>query len=195
MRRVQAIVTDTGGRTAHAAIVSREFGLPCIVGTGTATSAIRTGDPVTVCCADGEDGSVYPLQGRVEFAEPIVDPATGAVTLRARFPNPQGVLLPGMYVRARFVQGVVPDAILVPQQAVTRSPRGEATVLVVGPEDRATLRKIAAERTIGDKWLVTQGLAAGDKVITEGLGKVKPGQRVRPVPAGAPPSRPGARPA
>jgi len=142
-----------------------------------------------------EDGSVYPLQGRVEFAEPIVDPATGAVTLRARFPNPQGVLLPGMYVRARFVQGVVPDAILVPQQAVTRSPRGEATVLVVGPEDRATLRKIAAERTIGDKWLVTQGLAAGDKVITEGLGKVKPGQRVRPVPAGAPPSRPGARPA
>jgi membrane fusion protein (multidrug efflux system) len=143
-----------------------------------------------------EDGSVYPLRGRLEFAESLVDPATGAVTLRARFPNPDGVLLPGMFVRARLAQGTVPNAILVPQQAVSRTPRGDATVLVVGADNRATPRQIQADRTIGDKWLVTAGLAAGDRVITEGLGKVKAGQRVRPVPAGTPPSRPGApRPA
>ena len=141
-----------------------------------------------------EDGSAYPLQGRVEFTESLVDPATGAVTLRARFPNPQGMLLPGMYVRARLAQTTIPDAILVPQQAVSRTPRGQATVLLVGPEDKVVLREIAAERTIGDKWLVTRGLSSGDRVIIEGLGKVKPGQRVRPVPAGSPPRGTGARP-
>lgn len=142
-----------------------------------------------------EDGSVYPVPGQVEFTEPLVDPATGTVTLRARFPNPQNVLLPGMFVRARLAQATVPDAILVPQEAVSRSPRGEATVLLVGADNRAALRQIRAERTIGDKWLVTDGLSVGDRVITEGLSKVKPGQRIKPVPAGSPPRRPpGSRP-
>lgn len=133
-----------------------------------------------------EDGSVYPLKGKIEFAEAIVDPNTGAVTLRARFPNPQGLLLPGMFVRARLSQAIAPNAILVPQQAVTRDPRGNATVYIIGPDNKAQLRAITADRTVGDAWLVTSGLEAGDRVITEGLDRVRPGQAVKPVPAGSP---------
>jgi membrane fusion protein (multidrug efflux system) len=139
-----------------------------------------------------EDGSAYPLAGQLEFAEAMVDPNTGTVTLRARFPNPSGVLLPGMYVRAKLAQGVVQNAILVPQQAVSRNPRGDATVMVVGADSKAVLRTISTERTVGDKWLATGGLKAGERVIVEGLDRIKPGQKVRPVPAGSPPHRPGA---
>lgn len=139
-----------------------------------------------------EDGSIYSQRGRVEFTEPLVDPTTGTVTLRARFPNPQNLLLPGMFVRARFSQATLQNVILVPQQAVSRTPRGEATVLLVGPDNKAVQRPIRADRTIGDKWLVTEGLAAGDKVIVEGLSRIRPGQVIRPVAAGAPPRRPAA---
>jgi membrane fusion protein (multidrug efflux system) len=139
-----------------------------------------------------EDGSIYPHAGRVAFAEPLVDPSTGTVTLRARFPNPQNLLLPGMFVRARFSQATLNNVLLAPQQAVARTPRGEATVLIVGPDNKVVSRLIKADRTMGDKWLVTSGLAAGDKVIVEGLGRVRPGQTVRPVPAGSPTSRPTA---
>ena len=142
-----------------------------------------------------EDGSVYPHPGRMEFAEALVDPSTGTVTLRARFPNPDNLLLPGMFVRTKLAQAVAPSAILVPQQAVSRDPRGQATVMVVGPGDKAVLRTVQANRTVGAAWLVTSGLAAGDKVITEGLDKIKPGQAIRPVPAGSPPPRPPAGPA
>lgn len=137
-----------------------------------------------------EDGSPYSYEGRIEFAEAIVDPNTGSVTLRARFPNPDGLLLPGMFVRAKFSQAIAQNAILVPQQGLSRDPRGNATVMVVGTGNKAMLRTVVADRTVGDKWLVTRGLAAGDKVITEGLDRVKPGQAVRPVPAGSAPSRP-----
>lgn len=137
-----------------------------------------------------EDGSAYPYEGRIEFAEVVVDPNTGSVTLRARFPNPQGMLLPGMFVRARIAQLQAHDAILAPQQAVSRDPRGNATVFVVGPDNKAVLRTVVANRTVGDKWLVTSGLAPGDKVITEGLDRIKPGMTVRPVPAGSPPRPP-----
>lgn len=139
-----------------------------------------------------EDGSIYPHAGRVEFAEPLVDPSTGTVTLRARFANPQNLLLPGMFVRARFSQAMLQNVILVPQQAVSRTPRGEASVMLVGPDNKAVLRQIKADRTIGDKWLVTEGLAAGDKVIVEGLSRIRPGQAVRPVPAGSAPASPAA---
>lgn len=133
-----------------------------------------------------EDGSRYPLTGHLEFAEAIVDPNTGSVTLRARFPNPQGLLLPGMFVRARFSQATAPNAILVPQAAVSRDPRGEATVVVIGPDNKAQLRTVTTSQTVGDKWLVTSGVAAGDRVVTEGLDRVRPGAVVRPVPAGSP---------
>ena len=137
-----------------------------------------------------DDGSVYAEKGKLEFAEAIVDPNTGSVTLRVRVPNPQGLLLPGMFVRARLAQVVAPNAILVPQQGVSRNPRGDATVYIVGPGNRAQLRTISTDRTIGDKWLVTAGLAPGDRVITEGLDKVRPNQPVRPTPAGSAPARP-----
>lgn len=136
-----------------------------------------------------EDGSDYGLAGRLQFSEAMVDPTTGTVTLRARFPNPQGVLLPGMYVRARFSQATVRNAILVPQTGVARDPTGNATALVVGSGNKAESRKIVADRTVGDKWLVTGGLADNDRVIVEGLSRIKAGQAIRPVPAGSPPRK------
>ena len=142
-----------------------------------------------------EDGSAYPYPGRIAFTEAIVDPDTGSVTLRAQFPNPQGLLLPGMFVRARLAQATAHNAILVPQQGLSRDPRGNATVFVVGAGNRAELRQVVAERTVGDRWLVTRGLAPGDRVITEGLDRVKPGQVVRPVVAGSPPHAATRRPA
>lgn len=134
-----------------------------------------------------EDGSDYGLQGRLEFAEAMVDPATGSVTLRARFPNPDALLLPGMYVRASLSQITAQNVILVPQAGLTRNPKGDATVMLVGKDGKAELRQVSAGRTVGDKWLVTAGLKPGDKLIVEGLGKIKPGQPIRPVPAGSPP--------
>ncbi|UUL82242.1 efflux RND transporter periplasmic adaptor subunit [Sphingomonas qomolangmaensis] len=134
-----------------------------------------------------EDGSDYGQVGTLQFAEAMVDPETGAVTLRARFPNPQGLLLPGMYVRARFSQATARRAILVPQAGISRDPRGNATVLIVGPDNKAVRRNVRAEQTVGDKWLVTGGVRAGDRVIVEGLARAQPGQTVRPVPAGSAP--------
>lgn len=135
-----------------------------------------------------EDGSNYGLQGRLEFTEAMVDPATGSVTLRARFPNPQGLLLPGMYVRASLSQITARNVILVPQTGLSRNAKGDATVVLVGKDGKAELRPVTAERTAGDKWVVTAGLSPGDKVIVEGLGKIRPGQPIRPVPAGSPPA-------
>ena len=133
-----------------------------------------------------EDGSDYPEAGVLEFAEAMVDASTGSVTLRARFPNPSGLLLPGMYVRARLSQATARDVILVPQAGVSRDPTGTATVMLIGPDDKAEQRKVTAGRTVGDQWLVTSGVAAGDKVIVEGLSRIKPGQLVKPVPAKTP---------
>ena len=137
-----------------------------------------------------EDGSDYPVKGKLEFAEAMVDPQTGTVTLRARFANGDGLLLPGMFVRASLSQLTARDAILVPQAGVSRNPKGEATVLVVSADNKAELRSVVADRTVGDKWLATSGLKPGDKVIVEGLGRIRPGQPIRPVPAGSPPQKP-----
>jgi membrane fusion protein (multidrug efflux system) len=128
-----------------------------------------------------EDGSEYPRSGQLEFAEPVVDPSTGSVTLRARFDNPDGLLLPGMYVRASVGQSRLERAILAPQAGVTRDPKGAATVLLVGHDDKVVQRNVEAERAIGDRWLVRRGLAAGDRLIVEGTDKVRPGQTVKAV--------------
>jgi membrane fusion protein (multidrug efflux system) len=133
-----------------------------------------------------ENGAPYPIHGRIEFAESLVDPSTGSVTLRARFANPDNLLLPGMFVRASLAQAVAPNAILVPQQAVSRDPQGAATVMVLDAGGHAMRREIRAERTIGDMWLASSGLSPGDRVVTEGLNRIKAGQQVRPVPAGSP---------
>ena len=132
------------------------------------------------------DGSDYGFTGTVEFSEVVVDQTTGTVTIRARFPNPQSLLLPGMFVRARFSQAIDTSAFLVPQQAVTRDPQGNATLYVVGPGNRAVQRTVVTDRTQGPYWVVTQGLAAGEKVITQGLANVKDGAQIKPVPASAP---------
>lgn len=133
-----------------------------------------------------EDGSEYGPRGQVQFSEVMVNEATGTVTLRARFPNPQGLLMPGMFVRARFDQAINPNAILVPQAAVTRNARGEASVFVVDTGDKAAQRMITADRALGTDWVVTQGLKPGDKVIVQGLAKIKPGAPIRPVLASKP---------
>lgn len=142
-----------------------------------------------------EDGSAYAQTGIVQFAEVVVDPATGTVTLRARFPNPQGILLPGMFVHASFAQSMASNVFLVPQQGVQRDPRGNATVLIVGADSKAVLRPVTADRVVGTDWVISKGLKPGDRIIVEGTAAAKPGQPVRPVPAGsperiAPPKRP-----
>jgi membrane fusion protein (multidrug efflux system) len=133
-----------------------------------------------------EDGTDYGYAGQVQFSEISVDESTGTVTLRARFPNPQGLLLPGMFVKAVFDQAMQPNAFLIPQPAVQRDFDGSAFVYVVGPDDKATRRKVDAERTFGTNWVVTSGLKAGDKVITQGLANLKQGDKVRAVPQDTP---------
>jgi len=132
------------------------------------------------------DGSDYGFTGTVEFSEVVVDPNTGTVTIRARFPNPQSILLPGMFVRARFAQAIDRSAFLVPQQAITRDPQGNATLFVVGPGNRAVQRTVVAERTQGVYWVVREGLAPGEKIITQGTANLKDGAEVKPVPASSP---------
>lgn len=133
-----------------------------------------------------EDGNEYGVTGTVQFAESQVDPNTGTVTLRARFANPEALLLPGMFVRALFVQAIDQVSFLVPQQAVARDPRGNASVYIVGPDNKAVQRRVVAERTSGANWVVTEGLNPGDRVIVQGLANVRPNVTVRPVPANAP---------
>ncbi|MBI5076320.1 MAG: efflux RND transporter periplasmic adaptor subunit [Nitrospirae bacterium] len=132
-----------------------------------------------------EDGSPYPLEGLLKFSEVTVDQNTGSLTLRTVFPNPKHTLLPGMYVRAIIEEGIHDQAILIPQQGVTRNPTGNAMVMVVGAEDKVEPRVIKAARTVGDSWLVSEGLKTGDRVILEGLQKARPGTPVKTVPFGS----------
>ncbi|EDM2973278.1 multidrug efflux RND transporter periplasmic adaptor subunit AcrA [Salmonella enterica subsp. enterica serovar Enteritidis] len=125
------------------------------------------------------DGIKFPQSGTLEFSDVTVDQTTGSITLRAIFPNPDHTLLPGIFVRARLQEGTKPTALLVPQQGVTRTPRGDATVLVVGADNKVETRQIVASQAIGDKWLVTDGLKAGDRVVVSGLQKVRPGAQVK----------------
>lgn len=133
-----------------------------------------------------EDGSDFGPVGSVRFTEVIVDPGTGTVTMRASFPNPQGLLLPGMFVRAVLTQSVDSGAFLVPQGALIRDPRGRATIWLVGPGGKAIQREVTAKRTVGANWVVTQGLKPGDKVIVQGTGNLRPNAPVKAVPATAP---------
>ncbi|WP_213795023.1 efflux RND transporter periplasmic adaptor subunit [Klebsiella aerogenes] len=126
-----------------------------------------------------ENGQPYSLKGSLQFSDVTVDESTGSITLRAVFPNPQHTLLPGMFVRARIDEGVNPQAILVPQQGVTRTPRGDATVMIVNAQNQVENREVTAAQAIGDKWLITGGLQNGDKVIVSGLQKVRPGITVK----------------
>ena len=127
-----------------------------------------------------ESGSMYPVEGTLRFADVTVDPATGSQTIRAVFPNPQHLLLPGMFVRGQLSQGIQSRGMLIPQRAVSRDERGRPTVLVVGAKNMAELRVIQADRTSGDNWIVTGGLKPGEKVITDAGPLVRPGIPVKP---------------
>jgi membrane fusion protein, multidrug efflux system len=135
-----------------------------------------------------EDGTPYPHEGRLQFRDVTVEPTTGSVVLRMVFPNPDSTLLPGMFVRAVVGEGVNEKAILAPQQGVTRDPKGNASALVVGADGKVESREITVGRAVGDRWLVTGGLAEGDQVIVEGLQKIRPGVPVKAVPFGAKPA-------
>jgi membrane fusion protein (multidrug efflux system) len=141
-----------------------------------------------------EDGAEYPLEGTLQFREVTVDPTTGSFILRIVFPNPKGVLLPGMFVRAVVKEGVHGQAILISQQAVSRDLKGNPVALIVGAEDKVQPRMLTIDRAIGDKWLVSAGLASGDRVIVEGMQKVRPGAAVKVVPLDAV-RKEGAKPA
>ncbi|EHM49612.1 efflux RND transporter periplasmic adaptor subunit [Yokenella regensburgei] len=134
-----------------------------------------------------ENGQPYPLKGSLQFTDVTVDESTGSITLRAIFPNPQHALLPGMFVRARIDEGTQPEAILVPQQGLTRTPQGQATVMLVDAKNQVETRNVTAPQAIGDKWLITEGLASGDRVIISGLQKVRPGVTVMAEPDAAAP--------
>ena len=131
-----------------------------------------------------EDGTKYPLEGNLKFRDVSVDPTTASVILRMVFPNPKGVLLPGMFVRAVVKEGVNEQGILIPQQAVSRDPKGNPLALIVNASGKVEPRMLTLDRTVGDQWLVSSGLAPGDRIIAEGMQNVRPGAAVKEVPFG-----------
>jgi membrane fusion protein (multidrug efflux system) len=142
-----------------------------------------------------EDGTSYAPVGKLQFSEVSVDQTTGSVTLRALFPNPDRLLLPGMFVREQIVEGRRTEALLVPQLAVTHNQKGDPVALVVNAQDKVELRNLVTDRAIGDMWLVSDGLKAGDRVVVEGLQFAKPDSQVTPqeaAPEAAPAAAPGA---
>ena len=145
---------------------------------GQLTSGGPASTPVTLKL---EDGSTYPREGRLQFTDVTVDQTSGAVTLRAIFPNPDGLLLPGMYVRAVVAEGVAPAGLLAPQQGISRDEKGQPTALVVDDKGHAQIRSVETAGAVGNQWLIKGGLTPGDRLIVEGLQKVKPGDAVRAV--------------
>ncbi|CAN5116225.1 efflux RND transporter periplasmic adaptor subunit [soil metagenome] len=140
------------------------------------------------------NGQTYPIEGRLEFSEVTVDQATGSVTLRASFANPRALLLPGLYVRAKLIEGVRQQAIMAPQQGISRDPRGGATAMVVNAQNKVEQRNVTTDRIVGDKWIVTSGLKPGDRLIVEGLLNLRPGTTVtagRPQQIGISPTSTG----
>lgn len=149
------------------------------IGRLTTTSDV----PVTILL---ENGRRYEHAGTLKFADLAVDPSTGSFSLRVSVPNPDQLLLPGMYVRAVISPAVIQEGVLVPQRGIMRDPKGNATAMVVGADDKVELRPVEVSRTIGDQWLVDDGLAEGERVIVAGLQKIQPGMQVRVTEAGAP---------
>lgn len=175
VQQLDPIYVDISQSSAELLRLQREFG----------SAGGRKEDAQAEVALTLEDGSEYPERGKLQFSEVSVDAGTGSVVLRAIFPNPRGDLLPGMFVRAQLTQGQREGALLVPQRGVSRNQRGEATVLVVGADDQVGERVVTADRVIDGAWLVTAGLEAGERVVVDGLQKVRAGVKVRPVDAAA----------
>jgi membrane fusion protein (multidrug efflux system) len=174
VQQLDPIYVDVTQSTAEVLKLRRDLESGRLVAAGQGQAKVRL---VT------EDGREYPLPGTLEFADVSVDPGTGSIGLRALFPNPRGELLPGMFVQARLEEGVNPQALLVPQVGVTRDQKGLPVAMVVNAEKKVERRQLVTDRSVGDAWLVTEGLKAGEQVIVEGLQKVRPGALVNPVPA------------
>ncbi len=179
IQRLDPMYVDLTQTAVEHVKLERELTRVAAVGRGPAGAAVH------VQITDGLD---YPLEGHFQFADVTVDQNTGSVTLRAMFPNPKGVLLPGMYVRARIIEGVDPAGILVPQQAVTRDEKGRPTAMVVDSQSRAQSRLLELGGAFGNRWRVTSGLKAGDRLIVEGGDSAKPGAQVHAVPYAAKPA-------
>ncbi|PIE69166.1 MAG: efflux transporter periplasmic adaptor subunit [Deltaproteobacteria bacterium] len=150
---------------------------------GTLVREDHTSNEVELVC---EDGSIYPHKGEVQFSEVIVDQTTGSVTMQLIFANPDHTLLPGMFVRARIHEGVNPQGILIPQEAVSRNHKGDPYALLVNAENKVEIRPLTLDRTIGNTWLVTSGLVPGDRLILKGRQFIRPGMPVRIAPVSAP---------
>ncbi len=155
----------------------------------------RAGDDAAEAKLTLEDGSAYAATGKLQFSEVTVDATTGSVTLRALFPNPDRLLLPGMFVHAQIEEGERSGAVLVPQQAVVRDARGQATTMVVGADNKVQPRMLKTERAIGADWLVSDGVKAGERVIVQGIMKARPGATVAPKELTRQDLMPGAKPA
>src|SRR5690554_2876608 len=167
-------------RVSEGALVTRLLDLQSAIEAGLIEADENDVVEVSLVLENGQD---YPHTGLLKFSEVVVDEGTGSVTLRAEFPNPDGKLLPGMFVRALVEEGTRPNAILVPQQAVSRDTRGVPTVWVLAEDNTVSVRQIETERTVGNAWLVQKGLQAGEQVVTEGVQRLAPGIPVQPAPA------------
>ncbi|GBR05950.1 efflux RND transporter periplasmic adaptor subunit [Acetobacter oeni] len=185
----------TSGQTGNLAVITRldpiyvDVNLPAVsllrLRREVASGRIHTSADNTVPVSlEMEDGSVYDLSGKMEFSEVNVDEATATVIVRAVFPNPKKLLLPGMYVHATLDEGIDPNALLVPQQAVSRNTHGDPQVLAVDADNKVILRPVTTSATHDADWIISSGLKAGDRVIVIGLQKVHPGDKVQPVPFG-----------
>jgi membrane fusion protein (multidrug efflux system) len=172
VQQLDPIYVDISQSTAVLLRLERELATGQIKGAGANQAQVKL---------KFEDGTDYDQTGQLQFSEVNVDQSTGSVILRAQFPNPAHLLLPGMFVRAEVDEGVNEKGILVPQQAVTHDIKGDATTLVVTPDNKVELRVLQTTRAIGDKWLISSGVAAGDRVIVEGVQKVQPGAEVNPT--------------
>ena len=174
IQRLDPIYVDVTQSSSEVLKLRRALAAGQLAGGGPGSVAVRL---------KLEDGSDYPLEGKLQFTDVTVDQTTGAVTLRAIFPNPSGLLLPGMYVRAEVAQGMAPAGLLAPQQGIARDEKGLPTAMVVDAQGRAQLRSVETDGAVGNQFLIRDGLKPGDRLIVEGLQKVKPGALVRAVAA------------
>jgi membrane fusion protein (multidrug efflux system) len=172
IQQLDPIYVDVTQSSAELLRLKRNFD------TGKLSADVGSGRKVRLVL---EDGSPYPMEGKLQFRDVTVDPTTGSYTLRIVVPNPENLLLPGMFVRAVVQEGVVEQAILVPQQGVSRTPKGDPISLVVDESSTVQQRMLTLNRAIGDKWLISSGLSAGERVIVEGMLNVRPGVIVKAV--------------
>lgn len=186
IQRIDPVYVDMSQSAADLLTLRTEMAGGRVTGGGPSTARVSV---------QLQNGAAYPIEGTLQFAEVTVDASTGSVTLRATVPNPDGLLLPGMFVRAKIVEGVARDAIMAPASGVSRDEAGRPVVLVIGKDDKVEQRKVETSRLIGDRWLITSGLAAGDRLIVQGVEKAMPGATVKPRQVAEPQRAASARPA